>query len=276
MTIKEVEEQTGLARSNIRFYEKEKLIEPSRKESNGYRDYSESDVKNIKKIAYLRTLGISIEDIRKVKAEKTTLQEVIARQSKTLEGQIAELNQAKALCEKMLSEKNISYEALQVEQYVAELQDYWNNNQPVLKLDSVGFLYIWGGFITWTMITALCLIIGILSYAKLPPEIPVQWRAGEISSLVNKKFIFAYPAACIVIRYLLKPVLYMKLQINYPYSKIITDYLMNSLCFVVLSTEVFSILFVYGMVKHIEMLLFADTVILLGLLLIGMKTLKLR
>ncbi len=41
MTIKEVEEQTGLTRSNIRFYEKEKLIEPSRNDKNGYRDYSE-------------------------------------------------------------------------------------------------------------------------------------------------------------------------------------------------------------------------------------------
>lgn len=276
MTIKEVEEQTGLARSNIRFYEKEKLIEPSRNESNGYRDYSESDVENIKKIAYLRTLRISIEDIRKVKAEKTTLQEVVAKQSKTLEGQIAELNQAKALCEKMLNEENISYEEFQVEQYVAELQDYWNNNQPVLKLDSVSFLYIWGSSITWTVITALCLIIGILFYAKLPPEIPVQWRAGEISSLVNKKFIFAYPAVCIAIRYLLKPILYMKLQINYPYRKIITEYLINYLCFIALSTEVFSILFIYGMVKNIELLLVVDTAVLLGLLPIGMKKLKLR
>lgn len=66
MTIKDVEERTGLSRSNIRFYEKEKLIEPSRNESNGYRDYSENDVENIKKIAYLRTLGISIEDIRNI------------------------------------------------------------------------------------------------------------------------------------------------------------------------------------------------------------------
>ncbi|MCM1088664.1 MAG: MerR family transcriptional regulator, partial [Muribaculaceae bacterium] len=64
MTIKEVEKQTGLARSNIRFYEKEKLIEPSRNDKNGYRDYSEQDIENIKKIAYLRTLEISIEDIR--------------------------------------------------------------------------------------------------------------------------------------------------------------------------------------------------------------------
>ena len=28
MTIKDVEQKTGLGRSNIRFYEKEKLIEP--------------------------------------------------------------------------------------------------------------------------------------------------------------------------------------------------------------------------------------------------------
>lgn len=50
MTIKEVEEQTGLARSNIRFYEKENLIEPARNDKNGYRNYSESDVENIKKL----------------------------------------------------------------------------------------------------------------------------------------------------------------------------------------------------------------------------------
>ena len=34
MKIKDVEERTGLSRSNVRFYEKEKLIEPSRNESN--------------------------------------------------------------------------------------------------------------------------------------------------------------------------------------------------------------------------------------------------
>lgn len=73
MKIKDVEERTGLSRSNVRFYEKEKLIEPSRNESNGYRDYSENDVENIKKIAYLRTLGISIEDIRSIISGKVIL-----------------------------------------------------------------------------------------------------------------------------------------------------------------------------------------------------------
>ena len=135
MTIKEVEERTSLSRSNIRFYEKEKLIEPSRNESNGYRDYSENDVENIKKIAYLRTLGISIEDIRSIISEKVTLQEIIEKQNEVLKNQITDLNKAKLMCEKMLEEKSISYEKLQVEQYVTELQDYWKDNQTVFKLD---------------------------------------------------------------------------------------------------------------------------------------------
>ena len=98
MTIKDVEERTGLSRSNIRFYEKEKLIEPSRNESNGYRDYSENDVENIKKIAYLRTLGISIEDIRNIISEKVTLQEMLEKQKEVLKNQITDLNKAKPMC----------------------------------------------------------------------------------------------------------------------------------------------------------------------------------
>lgn len=42
-------------------------------ESNGYRDYSENDVENIKKIAYLRTLEISIEDIRSIISWKSNI-----------------------------------------------------------------------------------------------------------------------------------------------------------------------------------------------------------
>ena len=118
MTIKDVEERTGLSRSNIRFYEKEKLIEPSRNESNGYRDYSENDVENIKKIAYLRTLGISVEDIRNIISEKVTLQEMLEKQKEVLKNQITDLNKAKLMCEKMLDEESISYEKLQIEQYV--------------------------------------------------------------------------------------------------------------------------------------------------------------
>lgn len=276
MTIKDVEKRTGLSRSNIRFYEKEKLIEPSRNESNGYRDYSENDVENIKKIAYLRTLGISIEDIRSIISEKVTLREMIVKQNKVLKSQITDLNKAKFMCEKMLDEESISYEKLQVEQYVTDLHDYWEDNQTVFKLDSVSFLYIWGSMLTWTTITALCLIIGVLSYSKLPTEIPVQWSKGVATSLVNKNWIFICPVICIIIRYLLKPFIHAKLQMDNYYGEIITEYLTNYMCFIVLSVESFSILFTFGVVKSVVVLLFLDTAIFIGLLAVGLVKMDLR
>lgn len=276
MTIKEVEERTGLSRSNVRFYEKEKLIAPSRNESNGYRDYSDSDIENIKKIAYLRTLGISIEDIRNVISEKITLREVILKQNDMLKRQITDLNRAKVLCEKMLGAEKVKYEELQVEQYVTELEAYWNDNEPVFKLDSVSFLYIWSSFIIWTIITALCLLTGLLFYTKLPPEIPIQWRDGAATSLVDKKFIFAYPIVCIVIRYLIRPFIYAKLQMNNPYGEVMTEYFINYMCFIALSVEIFSILFTYGVVENVVVVLFVDTVVLLGLLIIGLTKKNLK
>ena len=275
MTIKEVEEQTGLTRSNIRFYEKEKLIEPSRNDKNGYRNYSEKDVENIKKIAYLRTLEISIEDIRNIISDKVSLTEIVKKETTTIKTQIEGLNQAKTMCERMLESGNISFDELQVEKYVADLETYWSDHKPVFKLDSVSFLYIWGSLITWTVITFLCLIIGILSYAKLPSKIPVQWDNGFVTSAADKKFIFVYPFACICIRILLRPVIYVKFLMNYIYGELITEYLSNYLCFVALSVAVFSILFVYGLIKSVVAVLLVDTVALIGILIVGIAKINL-
>lgn len=269
MTIKEVEERTGLARSNIRFYEKEKLIEPSRNEKNGYRDYSEQDIENIKKIAYLRTLEISIEDIRYIMSNKVPLMDVIESQTATIQTQIEDLNRAKIMCEKMLAAGNISFDEMQVEKYVTDLQTYWNDNKTVFKLDSVSFLYIWGSLITWTIIASLCLIIGLISYTKLPPEIPIQWSNGGATSLVDKNFIFVYPLACIIIRLFLRPVIHVRLLRNCLYAELITEYLTNYLCFIALSVELFSILFVYGLVKNVVIVLLIDTIVFIGTLIAG-------
>ena len=275
MTIKEVEERTGLTRSNIRFYEKEKLIEPSRNDKNGYRDYSEKDVENIKKIAYLRTLEISIEDIRNIISDKVPLAEIIEKQTTAIQTQIEGLNQAKIMCERMLASGNISFDELQVEKYVADLDTYWSDNKPVFKLDSVSFLYIWGSLIIWAIITSLCLIIGILTYAKLPSEIPVQWAKGIATSVVDKKFIFVYPLACIGIRILLRPVIYVRFLINNIYGELITEYLSNYLCFIALSVEVFSIMFIHGLVKSVVSVLLVDTIALIGILIAGITKVSL-
>ena len=74
-----------------------------------------------------------------------------------------------------------------------------------------------------------------------------------------------------MIRYLMRPFLYVKLQMNHHYGIMTADYLTNYMCFLALSTEVFSILFIYDVVRNIAAVLFVDTVVFFGLLIIGMN-----
>lgn len=60
------------------------------------------------------------------------------------------------------------------------------------------------------------------------------------------------------------------------YGEIITEYLTNYMCFIVLSIEIFSILFVFGLVKNVVMLLFVDTAVFIGVLVVGLIKMDLR
>lgn len=57
MTIKEVEKLVGITSANIRFYEKEGLFTPIRNTSNNYREYTEKDVEDLKKLKFLECWG---------------------------------------------------------------------------------------------------------------------------------------------------------------------------------------------------------------------------
>lgn len=270
MTIKEVEQITGLTRSNIRFYEKEKLISPERNASNGYREYSEEDIKTIEKVAYLRTLGISVEDIRRISSKEADLYDVVKAQRQSLDKQLSELENAKIMCERMLSSnKKIDFENLDIEEFVTDVKDYWNKNDNVLKLDSVSFFYMWGGNITWGILTILSLLVAVFSIGYLPTEIPIQWSGDTVSTFVNKQFIFAFSAACVMIRFVLRPFIWRWLKINIIDSESVTDYITNYLCFIAVSVEIFIILYVKEIVKYVTEILFIDTFVLIGLLLMA-------
>ncbi|QNM04997.1 MerR family transcriptional regulator [Qiania dongpingensis] len=261
MTIKEVEELTGLSRSNIRFYEKEMLITPARNEGNGYRDYSPEDVKEIKKIAFLRSIDISVEEIRSLKSGKSRLPEVLRRQEQKLKDGIQGLEQSRHICEQMLKRQESGYESLDVEQYVENLNGYVENNKEKYGSDTVSFFYLWGSSAVWAVLTSLCLLAAVCSYSMLPEKIPIQWNGEAATTQMAKEFIFLYTAACGVIRFFLRPFIWRSLRLNGFYSDIASDYLANFLCFVALSVEIFTILFCLGHAKHVSMVLLIDAAV---------------
>lgn len=93
MTIKEVEQELGIPRASIRFYEKERLIEPKREE-NGYREYDERDVATLRKVIIFRKLGLPVSEIEEILDGAKSLPDALGENIAKLQEQLAELNGA--------------------------------------------------------------------------------------------------------------------------------------------------------------------------------------
>ncbi len=121
MTIKQVEQQTGISKQNIRFYEKEGLLQPARNPDNGYRTYTAEHVAALQEIKLFRKLGISIEDIRKMQQGVLPISRCMEKYAAIAALKLKELAKQKALFEK-LSEQTAENNVLDVQEALAELE----------------------------------------------------------------------------------------------------------------------------------------------------------
>ena len=120
MKINEVEAAVGVTKKNIRFYEEEGLIPPSREPGNGYRSYSQADVERLRRIKLLRKLDVPLADIREMLEGRKTLAEGMALQLERLSTRRKDLNEAIGFCE-VLEKDTVSLNELDVEQTLARL-----------------------------------------------------------------------------------------------------------------------------------------------------------
>ncbi|MBP3604234.1 MAG: MerR family transcriptional regulator [Lachnospiraceae bacterium] len=122
MKINEVEQAIGITKKNIRFYEQQGLLSPSRNAGNGYRDYSEEDVYVLQQIKLLRKLGIPIEEIRKLQSKHLTLEDCLKRHLITLERESKNLNSIQDFCKSILS-TDASLDTLPVTQLLSDMEN---------------------------------------------------------------------------------------------------------------------------------------------------------
>lgn len=116
MLIKEVEKLSGMDRANIRFYELEKLITPRRMD-NGYRDYSENDLQILLRIKLLRSLHISLDEIRDLKNGSKDLMDTLSEQIIRLEQEKQDISYAQDMCHAM-QEDRVSFADLDAKKYM--------------------------------------------------------------------------------------------------------------------------------------------------------------
>ena len=64
MKIGEVSQKYNLSQDTLRFYERQGLIPPVNRDSGGYRDYTEADLRWVEFIKHMRGAGLPIETLR--------------------------------------------------------------------------------------------------------------------------------------------------------------------------------------------------------------------
>lgn len=105
MKINEAEKRTGLTKKAIRFYEAKGLISVPRRD-NGYRDYSEEDVRALARIRQLRAAGVSIPDIGLFLSGVLTREEVLEKRRREIERESGRSSAQYAYCDRLAGESD--------------------------------------------------------------------------------------------------------------------------------------------------------------------------
>jgi len=109
MRIKDVEKLLNIDRETIRFYIKKELIDPHQS-SNGYREYTDRDIRDLKKILIMRDLDMSIEDIRGVLQGEKDLAQLLQSSRRNLSKRIELAENAGRMCSELMSSDSLSFD----------------------------------------------------------------------------------------------------------------------------------------------------------------------
>ena len=103
MLINEVQYIVGLSKKTIRFYEDQGLISPNRDQGNDYRIYSDEDVMILKKIKFLRELGVTIKDIKAIFNHDISLNDCLQEQMHKINKEKDKYDDILKICENVIA-----------------------------------------------------------------------------------------------------------------------------------------------------------------------------
>ena len=110
MKINELSKQSGIHLETIRYYEKMGLMPEPKRLVNGYRDYDEASLKQLKFIKICRALGFTLAEIKFFNEMKTQqsqhceVDSMLAKHLASVEEKIAELTEIKHFLQSLITE----------------------------------------------------------------------------------------------------------------------------------------------------------------------------
>lgn len=196
MTIKEIESLTGIPRANIRFYEEKGLLSPARSE-NGYRVYEKDDVETLRRVALLRSLDVSLEEIRLLQTGEKELSRTMQEKLSVWETREKQAAHAQNVC-RAIQEDRATYASLDAQKYTGVLIEP-ERQQETLKNDRLPYPFLPGRRFLARLLDET--VYGLLWSAVL------TLGFGVNLSTFSQKYGFVDTIAVLLLTLLIEPVL---------------------------------------------------------------------
>lgn len=200
MKTKEVEKLVGISSTNLRFYEREHLLEPQRNKENNYREYSEEDIERLKQIKMLRMIGVPIPEIQELLAGGTSLRPAIEKRLEEINQEEAELSATRKVCENILN-CNIEMEMLNTELFSKNKEVWENKLEDMLCKDKAEKL-------RWMTSILLSIIVILFSFAPLSWGMETDTFFEQFTSLYNYDPVMSAIRCPLVVQVLI-PTIYL-------------------------------------------------------------------
>ena len=124
MNIKAAEELSGVSRQNIRFYEREGLLNPDRNPENDYREYQQEHIETLKMIRVMRMLDMPLDQIKLVLEGSISPAKAAKEQRQKLKAQQEQLCAAIRFCEEWSAFQTM--EAVNVDEMISRMESSEN------------------------------------------------------------------------------------------------------------------------------------------------------
>jgi len=174
MKIKQVEELVGISSKNIRFYEEQGLLTPSRAE-NGYREYHEPEIVRLKQIKFLRKLGVPIAEIQAIINQTISLDSCLQAHLLELNHQAEDLAHAKQITLSALQKRADDLNHLNIDDCLDAIERSEKEGARFMDLDKTDVhrkKSLGAGLGAGIMIVIMALLIWLILWANHQDPLP--------------------------------------------------------------------------------------------------------